>query len=246
MSPSITSSSSPPNFFTPLPPLPTGHTLLSFPTPQILLVTLNRPDQLNCINAAQHAELHSVWEWLDREPRLRCGIITGKGRAFCAGADLQEWSSRSSPSDHSNSNSHSSPGTPPSGFGGLSRRRGKTPILAAVNGICYGGGFEMVVNCDMVLASPSAMFALPEVKVGVVALAGALPRLGRVVGRQRGMEMVLTGRGEGGGSLTRSLGMVMMVVVVAREGKKGRGGIRGWWKRRWRLRRRFVGIVLMG
>ena len=84
--------------------------------------------------------------------------------------------------------------TPPSGFAGISRRRGRKPIIAAVNGLAHGGGCEIVVNCDIVLANPSAVFALPEVKRGVVAIAGVLPRLARVVGRMRAMEMSLTGR----------------------------------------------------
>lgn len=63
--------------------------LLSFPTPEILLVTLNRPASLNCVNSQGHAELHEVWEWMDAESSLRVGILTGKGRAFCAGADLK-------------------------------------------------------------------------------------------------------------------------------------------------------------
>lgn len=83
---------------------------------------------------------------------------------------------------------------PASGFGGLSRRAGLKPVICAVNGHCLGGGCEMVINADMVLASSQAVFALPEVKRGVVALAGALPRLVRTVGRQRAMEMALTGR----------------------------------------------------
>lgn len=86
------------------------------------------------------------------------------------------------------------PPMPPSGFGGLSRRRGKKPVIAAVNGLAHGGGCEIVANCDIVLASHNAVFALPEVKRGVVAIAGALPRLTRIVGRMRAMEMALTGR----------------------------------------------------
>lgn len=81
-----------------------------------------------------------------------------------------------------------------SGFAGLSRRTGRKPVIAAVNGICFGGGCEAIINCDMVLASRNAQFSLPEVKIGVVAQAGALPRLIRTVGRQRAMEMALTGR----------------------------------------------------
>ncbi|KAI7973181.1 hypothetical protein EIK77_004458 [Talaromyces pinophilus] len=80
------------------------------------------------------------------------------------------------------------------GLAGLPRRSGKKPIIAAVNGLCMGGGFEMVANCDMVLASASAIFALPEVKRGIVPVAGCLPRLTRTIGLQRTMDLVLTGR----------------------------------------------------
>ncbi|MCJ1464504.1 hypothetical protein MMC07_003117 [Pseudocyphellaria aurata] len=177
-----------PAFHTPPPITSIAH--LSYPAPYILLVTLSRPESLNCIDTKGHQRLAAVWAWFDEEPLLRVGIVTGEGRAFCAGADLKEWNTTLS-----TRGSSSSPATPPSGFGGLSRRTGKKPIIAAVNGACLGGGCEMVVGgCDLVLASPEAIFALPEVKVGVVALAGALPRLSRIVGRQRAMEMALTGR----------------------------------------------------
>jgi len=71
------------------PPPPTFFTKISFPKPHILLVTLSRPKALNCINTAGHEELEALWAWLDREPSLRVGIVTGEGRAFCAGADLK-------------------------------------------------------------------------------------------------------------------------------------------------------------
>jgi enoyl-CoA hydratase/carnithine racemase len=80
------------------------------------------------------------------------------------------------------------------GLAGLPRRTGKKPIIAAVNGICMGGGFEMVTNCDIVIASPTAVFSLPEVKRGIVPVAGCLPRLTRTLGLQRTMELVLTGK----------------------------------------------------
>jgi len=83
---------------------------------------------------------------------------------------------------------------PPSGFGAISRRNGRKPIIAACNGLAYGGGTELIVNCDLVVAARKASFALPEVKRGVVAMAGALPRIVRTIGRQRAMEMALTGR----------------------------------------------------
>ncbi|TVY82519.1 Carnitinyl-CoA dehydratase, partial [Lachnellula suecica] len=153
------------------PPTP----LLSFPEPTILLITLNRPKDLNCINATGHSDLDRLFKWFDAEPSLCCAIMTGSGRAFCAGADLKEW-------NKSNSNDAAGPEgsrTPASGFGALSRRSGKKPVICAVNGICFGGGCEMIVNADMVVADSGATFALPEVKIGVVALAGALTRLVR-------------------------------------------------------------------
>ncbi|KAI4725770.1 Dak phosphatase [Aureobasidium sp. EXF-10728] len=166
-------------------PDPGAHGLLVL-LKEILVVTLNRPKQLNCISAEGNEELDAVWKWLDLEPQLRVGILTGTGRAFCAGADLKEWNQANASGKQRN--------MPSSGFGGLSRRRGRKPVIAAVNGICFGGGCEMAINADIVIASATATFALPEVKRGVVAIAGALPRIARVVGKQRAMEMALTGR----------------------------------------------------
>ena len=80
------------------------------------------------------------------------------------------------------------------GLAGLPRRGGKKPIIAAVNGLCMGGGFEMVANCDVVVAASTAVFALPEAKRGIVPVAGCLPRLTRTIGLQRTMDLVLTGR----------------------------------------------------
>lgn len=80
------------------------------------------------------------------------------------------------------------------GLAGLPRRSGKKPIIAAVNGICMGGGFEMVANCDVIVAASSAVFSLPEGKRGIVPVAGCLPRLSHSIGLQRTMDLVLTGR----------------------------------------------------
>ncbi|GMF89549.1 unnamed protein product [Aspergillus oryzae] len=189
------------------PPTP-QHAKVTFPTPHVLQVTLSRPKDLNCINTAGHNELHALWEWMDEEPSIRVGVLTGEGRAFCAGADLKGMSYL----DPSVTYRRLAPDIPfihnvlllylmgseeiypSSGFGGLSRRGGKKPIICAVNGICLGGGCEMIVNADMVIACEKAFFGFPEVQRGVVAIAGALPRVVRTIGRQRAMEMVLTGR----------------------------------------------------
>ncbi|KAI1775402.1 enoyl-hydratase [Hypoxylon cercidicola] len=199
------------------PPPDVPHTLISFPAPHVLLVTLNRPAQLNAIPRPQHFALERLWEWYDGEPSLRCAVLAGAGRAFCAGADLKEWdavntSAAASPS----SSSSSSAGKPEArfprgGFGGLSNRPGLKPVVAAVHGVCFGGGMEMAVNCDLVVAGREARFALPEVTIGVIALAGALPRLARSVGRQRAAEMALAGKRYGAREM-RAWGLVNEVV----------------------------------
>jgi enoyl-CoA hydratase/carnithine racemase len=166
---------------------------LSFPIDHVLLITLNMPERLNALSSWQHEQLESVFRWYDREPSLRCAVVTGAGRSFCAGANLKEWKQRVEASV--------APKETPrvrwltSGFGGLSNRTGKKPVIAAVNGPCMGGGMEMVVNCDLVVAGRTkAKFGLPEVQRGVVASAGSLPRLIRTLGMQRASEMAFLGR----------------------------------------------------
>ncbi|OJK01210.1 hypothetical protein ASPACDRAFT_1866533 [Aspergillus aculeatus ATCC 16872] len=160
--------------------------LISFPTPQILLLTLNRPEKRNSITLATSKEIQELWSWFDAHPTLRVAIITGAGGSFCAGADLKEWNDLNA---RGIENKMTAPG-----LAGLPRRRGVKPIIAAVNGFCLGGGFEMITNCDIVVASSTATFGLPEVQRGIAAVAGSLPRLVRVVGRQRAAQIALTGR----------------------------------------------------
>ncbi|KUI68863.1 Carnitinyl-CoA dehydratase [Cytospora mali] len=187
-------------------PLPKGLTspppsipdvITSFPSPHILQVTLNRPTSLNAIPATNHILLDALWRWYDFQPTLRCAIITGTGRAFCAGADLKEWNLRNTAvTSGDNPEADAARGRDKwatGGFGGLSNRAGKKPVIAAVNGLCLGGGMEMAVNCDLVVAAEDAVFGLPEVKRGVIALAGALPRVQKTLGKQRAAEMALVG-----------------------------------------------------
>ncbi|KAB5555087.1 ClpP/crotonase-like domain-containing protein [Coniochaeta sp. 2T2.1] len=181
------------------PPPPVKNVLITFPRPHVLLITLNRPAQLNAIPSTQHAELDALYRWYDSEPHLRCAVVTGSGRAFCAGADLKEWDSKNNSASPGANNvkakeSHNTQRWTTAGFGALSNRSGKKPVIAAVNGLCLGGGMEMAVNCDLVIASSTAKFGLPEVKRGVVALAGALPRIIRTLGKQRAAEMAFLGR----------------------------------------------------
>lgn len=163
-----------------------SHFQISFPDPRILLVTLTRPEKLNCINKSTSQQLQRIWDDFDQDESLWVGIITGSGRAFCTGADLEEWNQMN---QNGEVNDMGAPG-----LAGLPRRTGKKPIIAAVNGICMGGGFEMVANCDLVVASANAIFSLPEVKRGIVPVAGCLPRLAGTLGLQRTMDLALTGR----------------------------------------------------
>ncbi|KAK1768144.1 ClpP/crotonase-like domain-containing protein [Phialemonium atrogriseum] len=190
--------------------------LITFPSPHVLLITLNRPAQLNAIPSAQHARLEALYQWYDAEPWLRCAVLTGAGRAFCAGADLKEWHGRNN-TDGTSSSPPPQPGTrqaawTAAGFGGMSNRPGKKPVVAAVNGLCLGGGMEMAINADLVVAAAGARFGLPEVMRGVVAVAGALPRLVRAVGRQRAAEMALVGRTGYGAAQLEAWGLVNVVV----------------------------------
>ena len=146
---------------------------------------------MNSINTDMHHELTALWAWYDDTPTLRAAIITGavlanKRLAFSAGADLKEWNERDGASDPR--------GAATGGFAGLSLRRGKKPIIAAVNGLCLGGGLEAAGNTDIIVAHKDAIFALPETSRGVVAVAGLLPRLTLIVGLQRASELALTGR----------------------------------------------------
>lgn len=164
--------------------------ILSYPTPSILLITINRPQQMNSIPSAAHWEADAIIQWFDNEPSLRVAIITGAGsKAFCAGQDLIEQAIFRKNPPPASARRH-----PPTGFAGISKRVGKKPVIAAVNGFALGGGFEICLNCDLVVASPTASFGLPEATVGLYASAGGLPRVVRNCGMQVASEIALTGR----------------------------------------------------
>jgi enoyl-CoA hydratase/carnithine racemase len=117
--------------------------ILSYPAPHVLLVTINRPKAMNSIPMEAHWEADAIFDWFDSEPELRVAIVTGAGqKAFCAGQDLIEqkkFKSGEQPPRYLSKH-------PPGGFMGVSRRGGKKPIVAAVNGFALGGGFEIVLN----------------------------------------------------------------------------------------------------
>lgn len=148
------------------------------------IIQLNRPKVLNALNFELMTELVNALEELDREAAVKVIILTGGERAFAAGADLAEMS-QATPVDLL-----------------LGRRfelwdrirKISKPIIAAVSGYCLGGGNELAMNCDLIIASETATFGQPEVNVGIIPGAGGTQRLPRVVGKYKAMEMILTGK----------------------------------------------------
>ncbi|MGF7136084.1 enoyl-CoA hydratase/carnithine racemase [Paraburkholderia sp. EB58] len=151
---------------------------------RLTLITINRPGVLNALHPPAHHELATAFDAFQRDSSQWVAIITGAGdRAFCAGNDLKfrvaEGRQR----------------MPQSGFAGLTARfELDKPVLAAVNGLAVGGGFELALACDVIVADERAQFALPEVRVGLAALAGGLHRLPREIGLKAAMGIALTGR----------------------------------------------------
>jgi crotonobetainyl-CoA hydratase len=151
---------------------------------RLTIITLNRPEVMNALHSPAHFELHRVFDEFANDPEQWIAIVTGAGdKAFCAGNDLK-WQAAGGKR-----------GWDTSGFGGLTTRFDcDKPIIAAVNGVAMGGGFEIALACDLIIAAENATFALPEPRVGLAALAGGLHRLPRQIGLKRAMGMILTGR----------------------------------------------------
>jgi enoyl-CoA hydratase len=152
-------------------------------TPPLALVTLNRPSALNALSPQLLAALADALEALDRDPELRVIILTGAGRAFAAGADIAVLAP-ASPMEIIELDTRS--------YWERFRRISK-PLIAAVNGYAYGGGCELAMTCDMIVASETAAFAQPEIKLGIMPGAGGTQRLTRAIGPYRAMELILTG-----------------------------------------------------
>ncbi len=150
----------------------------------IATVIIDRPERMNAIHPAAHHELSEIFDRLPEGKQVRAVIVTGRGdKAFCAGYDLKDYLDSGVME------------IAPTGFGGLTGRIDyPLPLIAAVNGIAFGGGFELALACDFIIAGQSARFALPEPKVGWAALAGGVQRLPRAIGIKRAMDIILTGR----------------------------------------------------
>lgn len=153
------------------------------PAPGIRLLTLNRPDKLNALSKALLAELSHLLSGYDADTEVGCVVLTGAGRAFAAGADISDMLERGVASY-----------ADPERLACWRAIEGFTkPIIAAVNGYALGGGLELALLCDIVIASQAAQFATPEIKIGSFPGDGGTQRLPRLVGKSFAMQMVLTG-----------------------------------------------------
>lgn len=152
--------------------------------PFVALIRINRPKELNALSTQLMQELRDALQQLDRDDNVRSIIVTGNEQAFAAGADIKQMADKSS-TDMLLIDQFST---------WDQIRKIKKPIIAAVSGFCLGGGCELAMTCDMIIASETARFGQPEIKIGVMPGAGGTQRLARTIGKARAMEMILTGR----------------------------------------------------
>jgi enoyl-CoA hydratase len=147
----------------------------------VLTITINRPAQKNAINREVAIQLASALDLLDSDPTLSVGVLTGAGGTFSAGMDLKAFASGQTPI------------LPDRGFGGLTRAVVRKPLIAAVEGWALGGGFEMALACDLIVAAQDAKFGLPEVKRGLIAGEGGVIRLPQRIPYHVAVKVLLTG-----------------------------------------------------
>ncbi len=147
----------------------------------VLLITLNRPEARNAVNAAVAQGIAAALDRLDGDDELRAGILTGAGSAFCAGMDLKAFVAGERPHVEGR------------GFAGLVERPPRKPLIAAIEGYAVAGGFEVALACDLIVAARDARLGIPEVKRGLVAAGGALIRLPKRIPYHLAMELALTG-----------------------------------------------------
>ncbi len=146
------------------------------------IVRLNRPQALNALNARVMSGLAEALEGFDRDDAIRCAVLAGNERAFAAGADIKEMAGATAVDMLQR-------------FGQWERiRKLRKPLIAAVSGFCLGGGNELAMCCDLIVASESARFGQPEINLGIIPGAGGTQRLTHALGKARAMEIVLTGR----------------------------------------------------
>ncbi|GJE98714.1 enoyl-CoA hydratase [Phanerochaete sordida] len=181
--------------------------LTSKPAEGVALITLNRPKALNALSTPLFTELNEALAELDADDSVGAFVLTGSGRAFAAGADIKEMKDKTYNEVYQNRFLED--------WGKLTSVR--KPIIAAVNGFALGGGCELALMCDIILAAPTATFGQPEINLGVIPGGGGTQRLARAIGKSRTMEITLTGRNFSAAEAA-AWGMVSRVVPEG-EGK---------------------------
>ncbi|TFK44499.1 enoyl-CoA hydratase [Crucibulum laeve] len=195
-----------------------NYILTSRPEPSVVLITLNRPKALNALSSPLFQELNQALEEADKDDTVGAMVLTGSEKAFAAGADIKEMKDKQFADVYKNKFLED--------WAKITQLR--KPIIAAVSGYALGGGCELALMCDIILASPTAKFGQPEINLGVIPGGGGSQRLALTVGKSRAMEMVLTGRtvsaqeAEKWGMVSRVVGegegeVVREAVAVAKE-----------------------------
>ncbi|MEZ5502454.1 MAG: enoyl-CoA hydratase-related protein [Halioglobus sp.] len=153
---------------------------------RVFIITINRPEVMNALNPQTHAEMARAFDEFQEDAELWVAILTGGGdTAFCAGGDISAMVDAKTEDDYK---------VPDTGYGGLTNRFScDKPVIAAVNGLALGGGFELALSCDIVIAAESASFGLPEPRIGLAAVASGMHRLVRDIGLKPAMGILLTG-----------------------------------------------------
>jgi enoyl-CoA hydratase len=179
-------------------------TLLIETRSAVTLITLNRPQALNALNSEVLADLTAAFAAFDADPEQRCAVLTGSAKAFAAGADIKEMSEQSFATMYGSNF-----------FAGYDRVVAtRKPWIAAVSGFALGGGCELAMMADLIIAADTAKFGQPEIKLGVTPGMGGSQRLTRAIGKAKAMEMCLTGRMMDAAEAERS-GLVAKVVPAA-------------------------------
>ena len=171
--------------------------------PMVAHVQLNRPDQLNALNLGLMTELKETLQEMDQDDSIRVIILSGNDKAFAAGADIKQMANKTAIDMHKIDQ-----------FATWDViRKTKKPVIAAVSGFALGGGCELAMTCDMIVASETAKFGQPEIKIGTMPGAGGTQRLTRALGKAKAMELILTGDFLGAED-AREYGLVNQVVPI--------------------------------
>jgi enoyl-CoA hydratase/carnithine racemase len=162
---------------------------ITMPADGVAVITLNRPEKLNAFNTAMIGEIRAAMWRMNYDERVRVIVVTGKGRGFCAGRDVEELrGERGMPLPHYRAYVRANHDML-NDFEAIEK-----PVIAAINGICAGGGIELAASCDFRFASSAATFLLPEIFIGVIPASGACSRMIQMIGIENVKDMVMTGR----------------------------------------------------